>query len=251
MQLSCCRNSARLCRQVTPHQVKTPQSGWVMSSCEVYGGFRRKPHGISALPSPGCRLQVFSGRAHRHGATSPRPHPGEPSLGTLTGASRHGLPARCSIQTRERQELLLNNQIHASRGFTWNFTCLKPETMLKVLHEHPEKLKTCTNLNSDFVSHPSSFSEPNKHHQVTNLHHDRHGSPQTSYITSCEPRWRAELTSPLSSQGWVLAPLRMFHQSLPWPAAASKVDCVSLSEQAAGIAAVRHQLHIWRLLLTL
>lgn len=134
MRLSCCRNSPGLCRQVTPHQVKTPQSGWVMSSCEVYGGFRRKPHGISALPSLGCWLQVFSGRAQRHGATSPCPHPGEPSLGTLLELHATGCllaaPSRhrngrnyCSIiksmfYVDLRGILRVSNQRQCSRSFT-------------------------------------------------------------------------------------------------------------------------------------
>ena len=92
--------------------------------------------------------------------------------------------------------------------------CLKPETMLKVLHKHPEILKTCTNLNSDFVSHPSSFWKPNKassrnkpppwQTQVSSdeLHHQP-GAQVTS-----------RTSSPLSSQDRALAPLWMFY---PFP----------------------------------
>ena len=130
--------------------------------------------------------------------------------------------------------------------------CLKPETMLKVLHKHPEILKTCTNLNSDFVSHPSSFWKPNKassrnkpppwQTQVSSdeLHHQP-GAQVTS-------RTQRSPLIPGPSAGPTVNVLPVS----PWPTAASKVDCVHLSKQAAEMAAARHQLHnIWHLLLTL
>ena len=180
--------------QVTPHQLKTPKSARVTPSCEVYGGFGQKLHGISAPLSVACWSQGFSSHACLHRGTLSTSTPrGGLSRGSSVELHVHGLPSCHSIKTREWQVLLLNikSTFYKEKSKRRQFS-----RYIMNIQKHWKLVQVWIQTSSIILL---VFQNQRKHHYVTSFHHNKCGSHQTTYITSCKSAWPAELTGPHSS----------------------------------------------------